>query len=269
MPKNNSFEIAKYCCLTFDLEPDCGGRFDTLDSLDCVDEIVDLVRELDVSLTIYVTGRIFECKPQVIEAFASLPRVEFGVHAYSHRIGLADSSEEIRMGIEAYRKFFGRNPFGYRAPQGRISKNDLAIIKSEGVNYDSSVFPACLPGRYYNLFYPNYPFRHHESGLLEIPITALWPFPIPLGLGYLRLLGKNNVMWIFSVIRLPNIVVIVFHLHDLILSRNTEKLSGLWKWFYRYNVHQGKDVLCWVIEYFKKHGYAFHLAQDIAEVASG
>ncbi len=253
----------KRCCLTFDLEPDCGGRVNSYDSLKNIDRVYNLFKRLDLPLTTYVSGQIFEEHPEAIQVLFPLPRKEFGVHGYEHHISGRDTRVEIQRGIQAYRQFFGKNPKGYRAPQGRISETDLHLLKSEGVLYDSSFFPTIRPGVFNNLFVPNKPFRHKRVELLEIPITVLRPFPIPLGLGYSRILGSVLTRLFLMLAQLPETVVICFHLHDIVESAHTDLLQGFWHQFYRYNIKKGESLLITIIQYLQKNGYAFMLMRDL------
>lgn len=256
--------LGKRACLTLDLEPDCGGRLDSLDSLARIDAVVDLVRDLALPLTVFVTGRILDERPEAIRALSVLPRIEFGVHAYSHRLGLADNGDEIRRGVAAYRRYFHQSPCGYRAPQGRINAADLDVLRAEGLTYDSSVFPTIRPGVFNNLGAPNVPHLHRESGLLEIPVTALRPLPIPLGLGYLRLLGRAGARAAVAVARLPETVVMGFHLHDIVESAHTDQLGGFWRWCYRRNVGRAEGILRDTVAALLARGFRFTLMADLA-----
>jgi len=260
--------MTRRCCVSLDLEPDCGGRVDSLDSLARIGEIAALLRRLAIPLTVFVTGRIFDERPEAVRALADLPEVEFGVHAYSHRPDATDHREEIRRGAAAYRAFFGRSPLGYRAPQGRIAPEDVEQLKLEGFAYDSSIFPTWLPGRFNHLGAPRTPYRH-PIGLLEIPVTVLHPLPIPFGLGYLRLLGRAGTRAALACARLPEAVVIYLHSHDLIESAHADQLSPLWRWFYRRHVALGAELLETAIRTLAQRGYTLSPMSALLESPAG
>ena len=71
--------------------------------------------------------------------------------------------------------------------------------------------------------------RHKEHvwgyDLVELPITALKPFPVPLGLGYMRLFGKTVMRGLMAVCPIPSTAVIYIHMHDLILSGMHERTA--------------------------------------------
>jgi len=252
----------KIACITLDLEPDCGGRMLSFDSLAHVDSLLQLFKEIDIPLTVFVTGKIFEEKPEIVRRFCALRSFEIGVHAYTHRLGLTDRSEEIQRGIAAYYSFFKQRPLGYRAPQGCIDESDLALLLKEGVQYDSSIFPSWRPRKFNHIGSPNVP-HIHQSGVVEIPITVFKPLPIPFGLGYARLLGKGLFSSLVKNFPLPSVVVMAFHLHDIFQTAHVEQLKGVPAWFYRKNVLQGAELLKMSAKTLKDRGYSFVCMRDV------
>jgi hypothetical protein len=256
---------SKLAALTLDLEPDCGGRLHSLDTLNKIDELIQAISSVNVPLTIFVSGVIFEKAPKVIEKLAKLSRIEFASHGYSHELGLEDRSEDIAKGIEAFKDFFGKLPAGYRAPQGIVSKRDLELLKSLRIDYDSSVFPTYRPGVFNNLSSKNEPYSHDNIHLLEIPITALRPLPIPFGLGYARLIGPSIYRAILSATKLPKTVVFGFHFHDITETAHREKLSGFWHWLYGRNLQEGKNLLFAIPEILSRRNYQLVTMSDISK----
>jgi len=253
--------------LTMDLENDCGGRagvrYDSI-TPENITAVLNFLKTHNVPLTLFVTGKIFEEKPREINLLrAGWENLEFALHAYSHPLLLDDYSEEIDQGVRAYRNFLGDPPLGYRAPQGKISQRDFLCLKKHGFKYDASIFPTLRPGVFNNLKMPNEPFYLDKYDLLEIPGSVFQPLKIPLGLGYLRLLGPVVTRALFKLCRLPNFLVISFHLHDVLQTCNTEKLSGFWRFFYRRNVHQGFALLDFALTTLKHQGYRFALMKDL------
>lgn len=255
-------------CLTLDLEPDCGGRRQSFDTLDRMDTVAELAVSLDVPLTVFVAGIILERRPDVVERIQKLPAVEFGLHGHTHDLRITDRVADAAAGIRAFRSFFGSIPAGYRAPQGRISATDLGYLREQGVAYDSSIFPTYRPGVFNNLRFPNQPFLHRESRMLEIPITALRPFPIPLGLGYLRLMGPRTAPAVVRRARLPASVVVAFHVHDLVTTAHVETLGPSHRWFFRRNISHGGKLLAGAVDFLKDKGYRFERMADTAARAT-
>lgn len=250
--------IERLACLTLDLEPDCGGRFNTFQALDNMSAFLAFFERIALPLTVFVTGRIFQERPGCVEALAQFSNVEFGVHSWSHRIDAQESEREINLGTESYTRFFGKAPLGYRAPQGNLHPGDTDLLLRLGYRYDSSVLPTWRPGVYNNLTKPNKPY-HYNSGLSEIPITVLRPFLVPLGLTYFRLLGLWGASMLLQASRLPDIVIVYFHLHDLFFDPRAGELKGIWKNIYQRNVQNGTTLLQKIITTLKQQGYNFKL----------
>lgn len=255
---------AKKALLTMDLEPDCGGRLNSFLSMHSIEKIVDLIARLAQPITVFVSGRVFEVRPDAIHKLAVLPAVEFGVHGYSHAHGLNDNALEIKQGSAAYEKFFGHLAKGYRSPQGRLLSGDLDRIANRGFAYDSSLIPGWRPGKYRNLFSANIPHRL-ENGMVEIPITSMHPWPMPLGFGYFRMVGHQVSLGMLRTAALPETVTICFHPHDIIRSEGRDRLSGFWRWFYGRNVSAGEGLLIEIVTLLSHMGYSFHLACEVSE----
>jgi peptidoglycan/xylan/chitin deacetylase (PgdA/CDA1 family) len=261
----------KTCLLTMDLENDCGGRvgakFDAINE-HTIQTFSNFMKVQNIPLTVFVTGKIFEEKEREIrELHHALPSVEFALHSYSHLNppdALADSSAEIEKGVQAYIKAMGQSPYGYRSPLGYISTEDFACLKKYGFLYDSSIFPTIRPGLFNYLHMPNMPFYMKEFDIVEIPCSVFPWLNIPLGLGYMRLLGMTLTRILCLRLASFPILVIGFHLHDVIQTTHTERLRGFWKFFYRRNVKQGFSILQFVINTLKTKGYEFELMKNIA-----
>jgi peptidoglycan/xylan/chitin deacetylase (PgdA/CDA1 family) len=251
------------CALTLDLEPDCGGWVDSFDTLARVQNVVELLRTLDVPVTVFVAGRVFEVRPEAVRALAALRHVEFGVHGYAHDPRRADNQEEIRRGFAAFRRFFSTGPAGFRAPEGRISPGEFALLQEQGVVYDSSVFPTWRPGAFNYLGAPNTPFRDAESGLPELTITVLRPIPIPLGLGYMRVLGPTVTRQLLRRAQLPRTVVVAFHVHDLFGGEHTARGPRWLQWYLGWNVHTGPMILSELVATLRRRDYRFVTMRDL------
>lgn len=261
----------KTCMLTLDLENDCGGRVGTI--FDAINEtnlqrLLDFIDGQNIPVTFFVTGKIFEEKEEELRLIQRrLKRIEFALHSYSHPNPpdlCSDYSEEIRKGAEAYKQFTGQEPWGYRSPLGNISKKDFECLKKYGFRYDSSIFPTIRPGLFNHLNMPKTPFYMDEFDLLEIPSSVFPLINLPMGLGYMRLLGPTLTKVFFMHFPLPPIIVMGFHLHDVIQTPHTERLRAFWKFFYRKNVTHGFSMLECIITTLQKKGYEFTLMKDIS-----
>ena len=251
-----------------DLENDCGGRigpiFDTIDE-ENIHSLVGFINEHDVPLTLFIAGRLFEEKKRELRIIQNeLKNIEFALHSYSHPNCLDDYSEEIEKAVMAYTNFMGVRPLGYRAPQGKISEKDFKSLQRYSFRYDSSIIPTVRPGVFNNRTMPAGPFAMEKYDLLEIPCSVFPFIRIPIGLGFMRLLGQRLTRIIFKRLPLPSIIVLVFHLHDIVQTEHVEELKGFWKFFYQRKVDQGFKLLDWVIKDLKKKGYHFDLMKNVS-----
>jgi len=249
-----------------DLENDCGGRigpvYDTIHEKN-IRQLTQFINQHQVPLTLFVTGQLFEEKRKELWLIQQeIQEVEFALHSYSHPNLLTDYSQEIEKGVTAYKDFMGKGPLGYRAPQGKISSKDLACLKKHQFQYDSSIIPTIRPGVFNNRKMPKGPHYLDEYNLWEIPCSVFPSTCIPMGLGYIRLMGQSVTKFLFSLLRHLQIIVFVFHLHDIIQTEHVDKLHGFWNFFYRRNVGQGFSLLDFVIKDLKKKGYSFDLMKN-------
>jgi hypothetical protein len=259
-------KASKICFLTMDLENDCGGRigpvFDTIHEKN-IHQLTRFINQHQLPLTLFVTGQLFEEKRKELGLIQQeIKEVEFALHSYSHPNLLTDYSQEIEKGVMAYKDFMGKGPLGYRAPQGKISSNDLACLKKHQFQYDSSIIPTIRPGVFNNRKMPKGPHFLEEYNLWEIPCSVFSFTGIPMGLGHIRLMGQSITKFLFFILPLPQFIVFAFHLHDIIQTEHVDKLQGFWNFFYRRNVGQGFSLLDFVIKDLKKKGYSFDLMKN-------
>lgn len=268
----------KAVCLTLDVEQDYAGFLEEpcYEGLQHIPELVGFLKERDIPLTCFVQGSLFETHSDKIDRLAELD-VEFELHSYSHpKPAQTDPKVEIEKGKEAYRRFFGKDPVGYRSPLGVISAEDYDILASNGFRFDSSVFPSLRPGAFNNLRKPTKPFCVDSLGIIEFPFAVFSDvIRIPIALSYIKLFGKPY-LYLLKTFNLPSLVVFDFHLHDLFelgSSRKItfEKSSFLYHLIFRriyQNSKNGLAILDKLISMLRKKGYSFQKLIDVYEVIS-
>lgn len=206
--------------LTLDAEADCGGIPGcrrSYESFGLLPRVRQELEERGVPLTAFVEGRILDERPDLVEDLLA-NNVVLECHGYDHnqvQSSAEDRLDNLERGLDSYERFFGKAPRGYRSPQGRISNRELSRLSARGVHYDSSVFPCYFPGRFNNFWAPLEPFRHRDSGLLELPLGALKGSRYPIGLSFIQLLGWGPYRWLFRISAKPECFILNFHLHDL------------------------------------------------------
>jgi len=265
-------------CLTLDLEQDYGDLLEepSYEGLEHIPELVSFFKEKDIPLTCFVQGSLFETHSAQIKQLSALD-VEFELHSYSHpKPGKADPKVEVEKGREAYKRFLGREPIGYRSPLGVIGKQDYEVLATSGFKFDSSIFPSLRPGTFNNLRKPTKPFRVNSPGIIEFPFAVFSPLiRIPIALSYIKLLGKPY-LYLLKTFNLPSLIVFDFHLHDLFQLGSSgkipvEKSPLIYRTIFRRiykNSKSGLAILDKLITMLRGKGYSFQKLTNIYEAVS-
>jgi len=269
-------EHKKTACLTLDVEHDYGTllTIPAYDGLNNIPLLVDFLKEKDLPLTCYIQGSLFETHRKDINYFSRL-EVEFELHSYSHPSPNRMNFEwEIERSKEAYHAFFGKEPLGYRSPDGYINGNNYyETLFRNGFKYDSSVFPSFRPNRFNNLNHPVNPYYVYNNQIIEFPFSVLSPhIRVPISLSYLKLLGIPFLK-LLEIFPLPNLIIFDFHLHDLsslstfdeicLQNRLPAYQKALYKRIYMSKGDQGFPILTRFIETLQKSGYNFLKVEDV------
>ena len=275
----SGLKMDKLVCLTLDLEQDYGELLDEpcYEGLEHIPSIVNFFRERGIPLTCFVQGSLFETHPAQIEELCTLD-VDFELHSYSHPSPKLSNTEfEVEKGKEAYKRFFGKDPVGYRAPLCVINSKDYETLASHEFRFDSSICPSMRPGVFNNFSKPATPYLVDNPRTVEFPLTVLSNIiRIPMGLSYINLLGKSYLR-LLKLFPLPNLMIVDFHLHDLFgLSSSNRiplrKLPFIYRSIFRriYQARNGKglDTLDEFITILCNRGYSFSKLIDIYEVIS-
>lgn len=256
----------KKICFTLDLEQDY-GRINEYSAFSNIPALVDLFKKYNLKLTIFAAGKIIKERPDVIKKFQDNLDCEIQLHSYDHEINREISPEEkkndLKKGIEAYQKHFGKKPSGYRAPRGNISPEEIDLLKEEGFIYDSSFIPTYRPGLFNNTG-KNERLFTHENGLLEIPFSAIPVIKLPFSLSYLQLLGWPIAKIFIAKAQKKNPLVFGFHLHNLAKLKNLNRLKPSFRLFYIRNQNNGLKILEKFILWTKKNNYKSAKMSEIA-----
>ena len=265
----------KTVCLTLDVEQDFGELLKSprYEGIDRIKEFVLFIKEKDLPLTCFVQGSLFDTHTESIQHFKEID-TEFELHSYSHPgPSTMDSRLEIEKGMEAYYKFTGNYPAGYRSPLGAIQESDYSILTENHFQYDSSVFPTIRPGIFNNFSKPNRPFRKTGTQMIEFPITVLSEFiRVPIALSYIKLFGCCYSS-ILKASRLPDLIIFDFHLHDLFPLKSADLLPldehslmyrMIFNRIYRKNI-DGLSLFDSFIQTLKRKKYRFRKLIDVYE----
>jgi len=266
-------------CLTLDVEQDYGDLLDesSYQGLGYIPNLVEFLKKREIPLTCFVQGSLFETHPSEIRQLATID-TEFELHAYSHSVPRETNTQlEIEKGQNAYQKFFGETPMGYRSPLGVISQSDYAILSSRGFRFDSSIFPSIRPNTFNNLRLPTKPYFLNHFQIFEFPFTVFSSIiRIPISLSYIKLLGKPY-FYSLRTLPLPKLIIFDFHLHDLFNLNSANripynKLTPLYRRIFR-TIYcsekvNGMRILDRFITMLKSKNYSFLKLLDVYEAVS-
>lgn len=159
-----------------------------------VPRLLDLYNKHDIECTFYVTGKVAELKPEILDLIKEKGH-EIGCHGYEHTnekaldtLSYEKQLEEIRDGKRLVEKTAGKIS-SFRAPALRINNHTIRVLEELGFKTDSSVASQRFDGplsfgsmnklgwltatrQPYRPSRDN-PFRAGNSELLEVPVSAL------------------------------------------------------------------------------------------------
>lgn len=187
-----------------------------LDTL--VPRVVDFLEQHDVSITFFIVGQDAELEKNArsLKMIADAGH-EIGNHSFNHEPWLhLYSKEQLRDELEradkAIQSVTGQRPKGFRGPGFSLSKSTLETLLDLGYEYDCTTFPNFLNpvARAYYLMNSKLdkaekqkrsqlfgswgdglkPLKPHywqidERKLLEIPVTTMPIFKVPIHFSYL------------------------------------------------------------------------------------
>jgi peptidoglycan/xylan/chitin deacetylase (PgdA/CDA1 family) len=152
---------------------------------------------------------------------------EISLHGYTHKrfddLSYQEKEKEIQMSLQAFHKFLGNRPKGFRAPQHSIDSDTLDLLEKYNFQYDSSFTPLNFmqflffpkrPISALRLFFSN-PFpRKIRKNLKEIPVPSFIIPPVSL---VIRVLPKWALYIYFKIIKtIYKIPVFYAHSWDFI-----------------------------------------------------
>lgn len=265
----------KVVCLTLDLEQDHADLLDVphYEGVIHVPDLAQFLSAREMPLTCFVQGSLLQSHPAEIGCLSTVD-VEFELHSYSHPVpGKVKLEKEVCEGKKAYRQYFGRDPVGYRAPLGVMEESGYGILASNGFRFDASVFPSMRPGVFNNLGKPTVPYLIGRHRLVEFPAGVLSNrIRVPMSLSYIKLLGEPFLRLIKAV-RLPNLLVFGFHMHDLFPLASSREIP-----FHRYTIahrvafrraylggEDGLSIFAEVVRTLGEKGFRFLKLADVYE----
>jgi polysaccharide deacetylase family protein (PEP-CTERM system associated) len=144
-----------------------------------------------VGATFFVLGWIAERRPNLIRSIAGKGH-EIATHGYSHRLLTEmtpqEFSEDLRRALAVTQPLVEEKIVGYRAPTFTVTADTLwalDILKTQGIRYDSSVFPISFLTAYGRIPGISTGIFPIAPGVVEFPISCgnLFGLKVPFGGG--------------------------------------------------------------------------------------
>lgn len=136
-----------------------------------LDTLMPLLQDNSITTTLFTTANFADQYPDTIKALSV--QHEIASHTYYHsKFETADLATS-RLRLEA---ITGKPVTGLRMP--RMKQVPVQDIIDAGYQYDASIHPTWLPGRYNNLHLPRNTYK--EQGLFRIPASVSPRLRLPL-----------------------------------------------------------------------------------------
>jgi peptidoglycan/xylan/chitin deacetylase (PgdA/CDA1 family) len=159
----------------FDLPLEYNQSIDPSEQLEIgkrgLDNIADVLKEQDITSTLFVTGRFAEKFADDIKYLSG--RHEIASHSFYHSTFNKEDLLNSRLLLE---KITNKNVKGFRMP--RMKEVNMQWLKEAGYTYDASVNPTYIPGRYNHLKLPR--TIYYSSNMLRLPCAVTPNLRIPL-----------------------------------------------------------------------------------------
>lgn len=192
-----------------------------------VPRFIDFLQKRSQKITVFVVGQD-AALPENRDALSSIAAAghEIGNHSFHHEPWLhlyspQELVDEFKRSEEAIFEVTGQRTVGFRGPGFSLSDRVLMTLSERGYEYDCSTFPTYLGpiarmyyfftarltreekeqrkqlfGRTSDGFQPNRPFEWNlgSDRLLEIPVTTMPIFKVPIHVSYLLYLSRFSKM---------------------------------------------------------------------------
>jgi hypothetical protein len=188
-----------------------------------VPRVLKFLQERKLTITVFIVGQdaALEKNREALEAIAAAGH-EIGNHSFHHNPWLhLYSEEEIETELanaeERIERATGQRPIGFRGPGYSLSEATLRVLVRRGYLYDASTFPSLIgpmARAYYFMtarFSPEdirqrkmlfgtlrdglrpikpYQWRVENGALIEVPVTTMPLFKVPIHLSYVMYLSS-------------------------------------------------------------------------------
>ena len=202
----------KIAVLSIDVEHDYDGN--RTDALDRLPGLLAAVRRFRLPLTAFVEGRLFTRRPDLCAALAEAG-ADLHLHCYDHRES-GDTAGSLERGADAFERFTGVRPRGYRARRYRLTEGLFRALVAEGFAWDSSILPGFGLGNHPGKLFRRGDWFVFDGSLVELPVASWRRLGIPFTHPYRQLLGRSAERLLFHAASLPNLLIYDMHMVDLV-----------------------------------------------------
>jgi peptidoglycan/xylan/chitin deacetylase (PgdA/CDA1 family) len=255
----------RLAAFSIDVEPDYGGHFGKVynalldeESMAAFQSFLESER---IPATLFVTGDLLDNHGKLAERTVRLG-ADIQAHSYNHPKPHHDVVFEARLARDAYVRFFGREPSGYRSPYGYMPDSSLLPLGDLGYRYDSSLFPTYRPGRCCNLNRSLFP-RMIREDFWELPLGCFAGVRLVFSVGYLKYFGASVFKFLLKRCGVPSILIIDSHMHDFIPTKLYRDLPPVTRFRYSRNRDNGMTLLSGISGSLRAAGYRFVTVDEI------
>ncbi len=185
---------------------------------------MEILNSAQVPATLFTTANFaneFRTQMQSLSAAH-----EIASHTYYHSSFKNEDLLQSRLVLE---EVCGKPVVGFRMP--RMKPVDIAALKHAGYQYDSSINPTYIPGRYNNFNLPR--TIYEDNGIVRLPASVTPNIRVPLfWLTFKNFPYKLFLYWVTQVLKKDGYVCLYFHpwefvdLASIKIPSYTKRLAG-------------------------------------------
>lgn len=262
----------RIACLTLDVEADFEdpvGRIRLFEDEALLDRYVRLIDRTGAKVTAFLVTSLLDRYGDRYRQLGERIPVEFEIHSHAHDLRDPCSRADIEAAMDAFRRFAGKDPIGYRAPVGKLTREGLDTLLDCGFRYDSSIYPSVRPGKWghNNLHLSVAPFRitRGEKSIIEVPFATLSGVRLDFSLSYVKVLGWRAYELLMRAFPLPDQVALLTHPYDHYVDRLPYRLAGYEGRLLRRNASAAFELLEKMLRFLRAKGYEFALLSDLCD----
>lgn len=268
--------MSRIACLTLDVEADFGdpdGRIRLFEDDALLNRYIRIIERMGVKVTAFLVTSLLDRYGDQYERLRDLIPVEFEIHSHAHDLQNPCSRADIEAAASAFRGFAGRDPTGYRAPVGLITREGLDTLFDLGFRYDSSVYPSLRPGRlgHNTLHLPVAPFRitRGAKSIIEVPFGCVPGVRLDFSLSYVKMLGWKTYELLMKPFPLPDHVAVLSHPYDHYVNLLPYEIRGWEAPLLRRNAGSAFELLERMLRFLRGRGYEFAFMSSLCDRLEG